>query len=187
MRQRLTAFLLATAISTFCVANENYPTGLSGLSDEKIAAAREYYEASNIEGQMEDSMAAIFPMMTQMLTQQTGVSPPDEFLNILEAAMNRTMDEAWITNGALLEIFTIINAEIFSSGEMMEITAFFKTPVGTKLAKFSSKVTSRQSELMMPIMLEIQNRFPEVMMQEAIAFCEMNMESDFCKVIAESA
>ena len=156
MRQGLTVFLLTSAISTFCVANENNSVDLSSLSNEKIAAAREYYEASNIEGQMKDSMA-------------------------------RSMDEAWIKNGALLEFFTIINAEIFSTEELAELTAFYKTPVGIKSAKFASKASSRLSELMMPIMVEFQNRFPEIIMQEAIAFCEKNKESDFCKGIAESA
>lgn len=187
MRQGLTVFLLTSAISTFCVANENNSVDLSSLSNEKIVAAREYYEASNIEGQMKDSMATIFPMMTQMLTQQTGVTPPIEFVTILESAMDRSMDEAWIKNGALLEFFTIINAEIFSTEELAELTAFYKTPVGIKSAKFASKASSRLSELMMPIMVEFQNRFPEIIMQEAIAFCEKNKESDFCKGIAESA
>ena len=115
MRQRLTAFLLATVISTFCVANENNPIDLSGLSDEKIAAAREYYEASNQEGAMTDSKDSFIPIMTQIITQQTGFSPPTEFVAIFESALERSIDEFWIKSGAYLEFFIIINAEIFTT------------------------------------------------------------------------
>ena len=187
MGQRLTAFFLATAISTFCVANENNPIDLSGLSDEKIAAAREYYEASNQEGAMTDSKDSFIPMMTQIITQQTGFSPPTEFVAIFESALERSIDEFWIKSGAYLEFFIIINAEIFTTEELAELTAFYKTPLGIKFSKSMPKASVRMSEMMMPMMVKFQNQFPELIMQEAIAFCETNMDSDFCKVIAESA
>ena len=187
MLQRLTVFLLTTAISTFCVANENNKLDLSGLSNEKIAAAEEYYEAGNVEGVTMDSMDAMFPMMLQAVKQQTGVAPPTEFVTILKSTVDRAMDEAFLKNGTLRDIFIIVNAEYFSTEELAELAAFYKTPVGVKFTKFASKAGSRVTELMMPIMVEVQGQFPEMMIKEAIDFCKTKNESDFCKVIPESA
>ena len=99
------------------------------MSDEKIAAAREYYEASNQEGAMTDSKDSFIPIMTQIITQQTGFSPPTEFVAIFESALERSIDEFWIKSGAYLEFFIIINAEIFTTEELAELTAFYKTPL----------------------------------------------------------
>ena len=63
MLQRLIVFLLTTAISTFCVANENNKLDLSGLSNEKIAAAKGLYEVSNVEGMTTETSDAMFSMM----------------------------------------------------------------------------------------------------------------------------
>ncbi len=187
MLRRLFVFLLTTAVSTFCVANENNKLDLSGLSNEKIAAAKGLYEVSNVEGMTTETSDAMFSMMLQSMEQQTGVAPPTEFVTILKSALDRAMDEAWHKNETLRDIFIIVYAEYFSTEELAELAAFYKTPLGIKITEFGGKAASRMTELMMPIIVEVQGRFPEEIIKEAIDFCKTNDESDFCKVIPESA
>lgn len=114
--------LVTFALTATCVLAQAQP------GPESMKAAEELTKTVGLEKQMQSSFGAMLPMI-QALSQRMQLSPADasELEGIYREWFTKDLDQA-----KLKDSITRLYAESFTKDELVELTAFYKSPLGQK-------------------------------------------------------
>jgi hypothetical protein len=102
----------------------------------RIAAAHELVDALNVQKVLDRSME-------NMLRMQTEQNPAMmQFADIMRAFFAR-----YVTWNALRDSYAQIYADLFSASDLRELVAFYRSPIGRRLADATPELTERGSNL----------------------------------------
>ena len=130
-----TAALLA-ALLTAGTASAQTP---APADQEKAAAIQELLEMTQVAGQVEQLRQALLPSITELVTS---VNPglDSRVRTIIDEELTQGLEDA-VSAGASAGI--AIWAEYFEVGEVRELIAFYKTPLGQKLIRVQPEIMQR--------------------------------------------
>ena len=132
MRRTLYLLGLLVALSTPAAAQE----AARSFTPSHMAAAREYLEVVNIQ---KVAATGAETMMEQQIDSNPQMAP-------YRAAMMSWAREIFASDEAR-DAFSRLYAEEFTEAELRELTAFFRTPLGKRLADSQTSMARRGSEL----------------------------------------
>lgn len=140
------SFLFAAlAITPQAVAQE-------GATPEKAELVRRYFKAMDFDVMMDAMLKSMVPMMVQgEMSDNPELSAEDA--QILSDLTIETMNEimpVYVEN--LVEVY----AEAFSHEELVQIVAFYESPVGQSIVKKTPALTPKVMEVMVALMPQIE-------------------------------
>lgn len=129
MKKLFLAVALAAATATAAPAQ-------TAPSASHRAAALEMVEAANMEATLRESLDT---MLKLQMEQNPELRP---FENVMRTFFGRYM--SW---GALRDDYALLYAEAFTEAELRELAAFYRSPIGRKVARTTPQLMSRASAL----------------------------------------
>ena len=109
------------------------------LTDKKKQVIDEMLEITGALKMGEMMGAAVANQMITAMAQQQGEIDP-KIASILQDEMSRIMHDEFIANGFITEMSYEIYHKYFSTSELEEMVAFYKTPTGNKMATLMPQV-----------------------------------------------
>jgi hypothetical protein len=102
----------------------------------RIAAAHELVEVMHVQAALDRSMESMLRMQTE---QNPGMA---QFAGIMRAFFAK-----YVTWSVLRDGYAQIYADMFTAPELRELIAFYRSPVGQKVATSTPELTERSSAL----------------------------------------
>lgn len=132
MRRTLVLLGVVLALSTPAAAQET----ARSFTPSHMAAAREYLEAVNVQAV---AATAVEAMLEQQIETNPAMAP-------YRAAMLEWAREVFASDEAR-NAFSRLYAEEFTEADLRALTAFYRTPLGKRLADSQSALARRGSEV----------------------------------------
>lgn len=171
-RHLLPALLLAT----FFVSPLAAQTPAS-VSASHAAAAQAFLEASGVKRLIDASMVQMESMVPQLMPNEIPEEMREEFQRFMGKMTQMMEQEIGYTQmePMLIEVYS---AE-FSEAEFAEMTRFYQSPAGAKLAQAGPMLQARLGQLMMPKMQALMPRIEALALEfasrlEKTGSCDIN-------------
>lgn len=172
IRRLLPALLLAITLAS--PAGAQAPAEISARHAE---AAQAFLAASGVKRMVDASMVQMESMVPQMMPNQIPEEMRDEFQRFMRAMT--TMMEQEIGYTQMEPMLIQVYAAEFSEAEFADMTRFYQTPAGAKLAQAGPMLQARLGQLMMPKMQALMPKIEALAMEfasrvEKTGSCDIN-------------
>lgn len=143
LKTALAAAVLAVGLALPAAADEA----------ERMALARDVMELSGTTGQLQEMFGSLAPLMTAQIQQSSGFSQAES--ERLGAMM---IEEFQRAAPEFIEILARDYAGHFTEAELVEMRAFFASPLGARVRDYQTGVGARVSEEAQRLGIEVAAR-----------------------------
>ena len=172
-RHLLPALMLATIFT--CPLSAQQPTE---VRTSHAAAAQAFLDASGVKRMVDATMVQMESMVPQMMPNQIPEEMREEFQRFMRK-MTQMMEQE-IGYAQMEPMLIAVYSAEFTEAEFKEMTRFYQTPAGAKLANAGPMLQARFGQLIMPKMQALMPRIEAL----ALEFASRVENAESCDINA---
>lgn len=145
--------MLAVMPAAAMAQNAATPGVEEGVTARKVALIKRYFKAIEMDKLIGSMLQSMLPALAEQQRASSGLTP--EQSKIVTDSTVETMAEI---TPIYIDKLSVIYADGFTEEELVQMVAFYESPVGQSITKKTPGLMPKTTQVMMELMPEIQSR-----------------------------